>query len=62
MKYIREVFYSLRALAARYDRNTANALNHPDPIRALARNSGWDSRNKRPIPVKVVDNHPWNNY
>lgn len=62
MNFIREVFYTMRAYANRYDRNTAEALNRPDPIRALARNSAWSSRNAKPAPVKVVDNHPWNDY
>lgn len=62
MNYIREIFYSLRARAAKFDRNTANAMNRIDPVRALARNSTWSTRNNRPLPVKVVDNHPWDNY
>lgn len=57
---IQRIINSVRKALSKYDRATYESFNRPSPASALARNSGWKSRNRN---IQVEDNTlPWNDY
>lgn len=57
---IQRIINSARKALSKYDRATYESFNRPSPASALARNSGWKSRNRN---IQVEDNMlPWNDY
>lgn len=57
---IQRIINSVRKALSKYDRATYESFNRPSPASALARNSGWKSRNRN---IQVEDNMlPWNDY
>ena len=57
---IQRIINSVRKAFSKYDRATYESFNRPSPASALARNSGWKSRNRN---IQVEDNMlPWNDY
>lgn len=57
---IQRIINSVRKAFSKYDRVTYESFNRPSPASALARNSGWKSRNRN---IQVEDNMlPWNDF
>lgn len=57
---IQRIINSVRNAFRKYDRATYESFNRPSPASALARNSGWKSRNRN---IQVEDNTlPWSEY
>lgn len=57
---IQRIINSVRNAFSKYDRATYESFNRPNPASALARNSGWKSRNNN---VQVEENMlPWSDY